>query len=185
MGDSTSEIAEDAAALGAEATASAQYRRVGVENVTVDALRSRAIVRGPSPDADTVVADRLAAGERGCWVIAMGVNDAGAIADGGMSADQRIDRVMGRLTGQDVLWPTIMTSSPANPAFGPDSMRAFNDALRRAENRYGNLSVYDWAGQARPAMYTDGIHYTTAATAQRNRAFADGLVQAYPATAGS
>ncbi|WP_062391358.1 hypothetical protein [Gordonia phthalatica] len=186
IGDSTSVNADSASLPGADATAGAQYRRVGAATTTVDALAGRAIVGGPGTDAADAVAARTAAGERGCWVIAMGVNDAGAIATGGESADQRIDRIMSKLTGQPVLWPTIASSNPKDQAFGSTSMTAFNDALKRATTRYPNLAVYDWAAAARPEMFAgDGIHYTAAATAERNKRFADALATAYPAGSGS
>ncbi|MFT4127263.1 MAG: SGNH/GDSL hydrolase family protein [Gordonia sp. (in: high G+C Gram-positive bacteria)] len=188
VGDSTSVIADDAGALPTAAdTAGAQYRRVGVTTVTVDALSGRAIVGGPGTDAEHAVASRLAAGGPGCWVIAMGVNDAGSIAGGSsVGADERIDRILGKLGGQPVLWPTIASSNPANTAFGAASMGVFNSALRRAISRYPNLAVYDWAGRARAEMFAgDGIHYTAAATAERNRRFADALATAFPPGVGA
>lgn len=187
VGDSTSLNADVASALpAADDTATAHYRRVGARDVRVDALSGRAVVDGPSPDATAAVASQLAAGRHGCWVIAMGVNDAGAISSGSsVNADARIDAIMRQLQGQPVLWPTIASSNPANPAFGTAAMTTFNDALRRATTRYPNLAVYDWASVARPDMFTDGIHYTAAATAQRNRRFADALATAYPHGAGA
>lgn len=185
IGDSTSVNADVAARLPDPAdTATAQYRRVGVRDVTVDALTSRAIVGGPAADAEHAVARHLTEGARGCWVIAMGVNDAGAISAGGIGADERIDRIMTQLAGQSVLWPTVASANPANPAFGERAMAAFNDALRRALVRYPNLAVHDWAALTGPEMFTDGIHYTAAATARRNAAFADALAAAFPAGGG-
>ncbi|WP_336792446.1 SGNH/GDSL hydrolase family protein [Gordonia malaquae] len=187
IGDSTSVSADSATALpSADDTATAQYGRVGVGSVTVDALSGRAIVGGPGVDAEHAVTSRSAAAGDACWVIAMGVNDAGAINGGSsVGADERIDRVMKQLTGRAVLWPTIASSNPSNPAFGASSMTAFNDALRRATTRYPNLAVYDWAATARPEMFTDGIHYTPAAYADRNRRFADALAVAYPTGGGA
>jgi hypothetical protein len=187
IGDSTSVSADSATALpSANDTATAQYGRVGVGAVTVDALSGRAIVGGPDVDAEHAVAARSTAAGDACWVIAMGVNDAGAV-NGGSSdgADERIDRIMKQLTGRAVLWPTIASSNPSNPAFGTASMNVFNDALRRASARYPNLAVYDWAAAARPEMFTDGIHYTAAAYADRNRRFADALAAAYPTGGGA
>ncbi|RPA62141.1 SGNH/GDSL hydrolase family protein [Gordonia oryzae] len=186
IGDSTSVAADNAAALPSAAdTATSQYRRVGATTVTVDAVSGRAVVGGPALDAEHAVASRLAAGARGCWVIAMGVNDAGAIAGGGVGAAERIDRIMRQLQGQPVLWPTVTSSSPGNPAFGAASMAAVNTALRDATARYANLAVYDWAGAARADEFAgDGIHYTAAGTADRNRKFADALAAAYPPGTG-
>lgn len=184
VGDSTSVNVDDAA-FGDDA-ATARFRSVGVGEVTVDALNGRAMVGGSGIDAEHAV-DRLAgAGERGCWVIAMGINDAGAIAGGGLGADERIDRVMAKVAGQPVLWPTLATSNPVDPAFGASSMRVVNEALRRAIHRYPTLAVYDWAAAARPELFAgDGIHYTSAGTRERNAAFATALVTAFPAGSGA
>nr|WP_183372896.1 GDSL-type esterase/lipase family protein [Gordonia humi] len=188
IGDSTSVTADSASALGgADNTATAQYGRVGAPRVTVDALSGRAIVGGPGTDAEQAVTQRLGAAGDACWVIAMGVNDAGAVADGdSVNADARIDRIMRQLNGRRVLWPTIATSNPDNAAFGQTSTTAFNDALRRATTRYPNLAVYDWAAAARPEMFAgDGVHYTAAGYAERNRRFADALALAYPTGSGT
>lgn len=187
IGDSTSVAADDAGAVPSAAqTASAQYRRVGATKVTVDALSGRSVVGGPSPDAEHAVSSRLSTGARGCWVIAMGVNDAGAISTGSsITADQRITRIMTLLRGQPVLWPTVASSNPAKQAFNSAAMTTFNDALRRATGRYRNLAVYDWAAAATPALFTDGIHYTAAGTAERNKQFADALAVSYPPGTGA
>ncbi|WHU48945.1 SGNH/GDSL hydrolase family protein [Gordonia sp. L191] len=182
VGDSTSVRADDPAFVPAAGdTASAEYRRVGVNSFTLDAVSGRAIVGGPSPDAEHAVASRLASGARGCWVIAMGVNDVGDISTGSsIDAGARIDRIMRQLSGQPVLWPTVTSSNPSNKAFDSAAMATFNTALRNATARYANLAVVDWAGAAQPAEFTDGIHYTAAGTADRNKRFADALAAAYP-----
>lgn len=187
IGDSTSVSADDPSAVPAADTAKSRYGVVGARSVVVDAVSGRAIGPGPGPDAEQAVRSRLASGARGCWVIAMGVNDVGSIATGSsVGADARIDRIMRQLAGQPVLWPTVTSSNPAKPAFSTAAMTPFNDALRRATGRYPNLAVYDWAGAARPTMFaSDGIHYTSAGTAERNRRFATALATAYPAGTGT
>ena len=188
VGDSTSVNADKAASLPAATdSASEQFKRVGVTTTTVDAYSGRAVVGGPGTDAEQTVKNRLAAGEKGCWVIAMGINDAGSVSSGGsVSADERIDRIMRQLAGQPVLWPAVTSSNPSNQAFGKAAMTTFNEALRKATTRYSNLAVYDWAGAATAGEFAgDGIHYTAAGTADRNRRFADALAKAYPTGVGS
>lgn len=184
IGDSTSVGADDANRVPSPAdTVSAQFTRVGATTVTLDADGGRSIVEkvGGAPNAADAVDAHLAKGERGCWVIAMGVNDAANIAVGSsVDADERIDRIMRRLQGQPVLWPTVTTAQPRNPAYNAAAMTEFNNALRRASVRYSNLAVYDWAAAAQPAWFTDGIHYTATGTAQRSRRFADALATAFP-----
>ncbi len=185
IGDSTSVGVDDAARVPTPGDRlTAQYQRVGARTVTLDALGGRSIVErvNGEPNAADATAAHLAKGERGCWVIAMGVNDAANIAVGSrVNADQRIDRIMTQLRGQPVLWPTVSTTPAAsNKAYNAAAMRGFNDALRRATSRYPNLAVYDWAAHANANLFSDGIHYTAAGTAQRNARFADALATAYP-----
>ncbi|WLP90301.1 SGNH/GDSL hydrolase family protein [Gordonia sp. NB41Y] len=188
VGDSTSVGVDDVARVPTpDDTLTAQYKRVGATHVTLDADGGRSIVEevGGRPNAADAVRTQLAGGARGCWVIAMGVNDAANIAVGStVDADERIDRIMGQLAGQPVLWPTVATSNPSNSAYRAESMTSFDAALRRAVARYPNLAVYDWAAAARPAWFADGIHYTAAGTAERNRRFADALATAFPPGAG-
>ena len=170
-------------AANANDTASAQYKRKGATTVIVDADGGRSIVEKVNnhPNASDAVRSRLEHGTRGCWVIAMGVNDAANVAVGStVSADQRIDRIMTQLRGQPVLWPTVTTSNPTVNGYTSAAMRTFNEALKRAVTRYPNLAVYDWAAAAKPEWFTDGIHYTPVGMSQRNLRFADALAIAYP-----
>lgn len=185
IGDSTSLGADDAARVPAPTDRlTAQYRQVGAASVVLDASGGRSIVEkvNGEPNATEAVTGRLARGERGCWVIATGVNDAANIAVGsGVNADARIDRIMSQLRGQPVLWPTVATTPAAtNRAYNAGAMTSFNTALRRATSRYPNLAVYDWAATARPDWFADGIHYTATGLAERNRRFAAALATAYP-----
>lgn len=161
-----------------------QYQRVGAKTVELDALGGRSIVEkvNGEPNAIDAIRAEKAAGKGGCWVIAMGVNDAANIAVGSaVNADQRIDRVMAELTGQQVLWPTVMTTDPSNAAYSPANMTAFNAALARAAARYPNLRIYDFARETQPGWYIDGIHYNETGLVQRNRLFATALATAFPA----
>lgn len=184
IGDSTSVGSDDAGRVPTpEDRLSAQYERVGAEQVILDAGGGRSIVErvNGEPNAAEAIDAQLSRGVRGCWVIAMGVNDAANIAVGSNAdADARIDAVMSRLNGQRVLWPTVATHSPGNPAYAETGMASFNTALTRAAARYPNLKVYDFAAVAQPTWFSDGIHYTAAGTAERNRLFATALATAYP-----
>ncbi|WP_420039463.1 GDSL-type esterase/lipase family protein [Gordonia sp. MP11Mi] len=186
IGDSTSVGIDSASKVSAEADRlTPQYQRVGVDKVTLDAGGGRSIVEkvDGEPNAIDAIDTQLARGNRGCWVIAMGVNDAANIAVGSkVTADERIDRVMKKLDGQNVLWPTVMTSDPSNAAYAPKNMTAFNDALKRAATRYPNLKIYDFAAESQPSWHADdGIHFNTTGTAQRNRLFATALATAFGA----
>ncbi|WP_026918639.1 SGNH/GDSL hydrolase family protein [Gordonia shandongensis] len=184
IGDSTSVGIDDASKIPTAADRlTPRYRQVGVGTVILDASGGRSIVEKVDgrPNAVDAVNTRRAAGDRGCWVIAMGVNDAANIAVGStVDADDRIDRIMSRLADQPVLWPTVMTGAPSNPAYAPANMTAFNEALRRAATRYPNLRVYDFARDVQPGWYADGIHYNADGLAARNKLFAAALARSFP-----
>ncbi|GEE03437.1 hypothetical protein nbrc107696_38830 [Gordonia spumicola] len=184
IGDSTSVGIDSASKVTDPADRlTAQFTRVGATDVVLDASGGRSIVEkvDGEPNAVDAVTAQLASGRRGCWVIAMGVNDAANIAVGStVDADARIDRIMSKLTGLDVLWPTVMTSNPSNKAYAPDNMRKFNAALQRATTRYPNLKVYDFASETQDSWYVDGIHYNATGIVQRNRLFATALATAFP-----
>ncbi|EGD55764.1 hypothetical protein SCNU_05970 [Gordonia neofelifaecis NRRL B-59395] len=161
----------------------AQYRRVGAENVYLDAINGRSVTErvGGQQSGLEAIGTELAHGRDGCWIIALGANDAALIAQGNpINADRRIDRVMQRLAGRPVLWPTVRTAGPDVPDYANSHMKAFNAALRRAAQRYPNLRVYDFAKHTDPSWYVDGVHYTSAAMIQRNRLFASALATSFP-----
>lgn len=189
VGDSTSVGVDDASHVpSAGDVLSAQYKRVGAKDVTLDADGGRSIVEkvNDHPNADEAVRSLIGQGKKGCWVIAMGVNDAANISVGStVNADDRIDRILKQLSGQPVVWPTVTTSNQSVKGYDAAAMSSFNAALRRATTRYPNLAVYDWASAAKPEWFADGIHYTSAGTAERNKRFADALAVAYPTGAGS
>ncbi|WP_235831293.1 SGNH/GDSL hydrolase family protein [Gordonia zhaorongruii] len=184
IGDSTSVESDDTAKVAnSDDRISAQYKRVGAKTVTLNASRGRSVVErvDGKPNALEAIDAELSRGKRGCWVIAMGVNDAAHIADGSLvSARERIDGVMRKLDGQKVLWPTVMTTNPVDERYDKSHMAAFDDALKKAAGKYTNLHVYDFASETQPFWYSDGVHYTATGTVQRNRLFAAALATAYP-----
>lgn len=85
IGDSTSVGSDDAGRVPTpEDRLTAQYERVGAEQVILDAGGGRSIVErvNGEPNAAEAIDAQLSRGVRGCWVIAMGVNDAANIAVG-------------------------------------------------------------------------------------------------------
>jgi lysophospholipase L1-like esterase len=136
------------------------------------------------PNATESIEGALRRGVRGCWVIAMGINDTANVEVGGAGpVDMRIDNLLKPLVGQPVLWPTVITNRlNENPAYDNGAMRNFNRALVRACKRYPNLRVYDWAGETEQNWFQDGVHYTEAGYVERARRFAVALATMYPAT---
>ena len=162
----------------------AQYRKVGVRTVDTDILGARSIVERwhNQPNAQDAVHARISTGYRGCWVIAMGINEAANQAVGSpVTSRQRIDLIMNEIGPQPVLWLTSRTLNTAGP-YANRGMQKWNQALVEACGRYPNMRVYDWAGQVKDSWYIDdGIHFTTKGYAERGHRIARALATAYPA----
>lgn len=160
-----------------------QYQRVGVKNVYLNALNFRSTVEryNGEPSGLDAIKTELSRHHDGCWIIALGANDAARIATGSpVTADQRIDNVMRHLIGRPVLWPTVMTTDTKPATYAKSYMTAFNAALQRAAHRYPNLRVFDFARYPDPSWYVDGVHYTVPGMIQRNRLFATALATEFP-----
>ncbi|WOC13659.1 acyltransferase family protein [Gordonia sp. MP11Mi] len=187
VGDSTSIGMNDAGMQPNPALRlSGRYREYGAKQYVSDVVGGRSSMErlNDEPNATESIDSDLARGLRGCWVVAMGINDTANVEVGGQGpVDMRIDNLMKPLAGQPVLWPTIATNSlNENPAYDNKAMRNFNRALVRACKRYPNLRVYDWAGELHQDWFLDGVHYTEAGYIERARRFAVALATVYPAT---
>jgi hypothetical protein len=120
-------------------------------------------------------------GYRGCWVFALGTNDAANVSVGsavGLMA--RIERMMSAAHGEPVLWVNTRTLLASGP-WAESGERRWDDTLVRALARYPNMRIFNWAAVAQPGWYLpDGIHYTSAGCEIRARAIADALARAFP-----
>ena len=161
----------------------ARYAAVGVRHVRIDASGGRSIVETLPGQVNGYNVARAwrAQGYHGCWVFALGTNDAANIAAGSAVGDAaRIDRMMSVAHGQPVLWVNTRTLLTSGPWANANEQR-FNRALVRALARYPNLRIFDWSAVARPAWFLpDGIHYNSVGVVQRARAIADALARAFP-----
>ncbi|MGB6038910.1 MAG: acyltransferase family protein [Gordonia sp. (in: high G+C Gram-positive bacteria)] len=187
VGDSTS-IGMNAAELQTNPALrlSGQYKSVGVKDYESDVVGGRSSleeVDGQPNAHDSIVGD-VSRGFKGCWVMAMGINDAANMEVGGPGPiDMRIDRLLAPLKGQPVMWPTIITNKlNQNPAYSNQAMQRFNRALLNACKRYPNLRVYDWAGETQQSWFsTDGVHYTEPGYVERAHRFAIAVATVFPA----
>jgi hypothetical protein len=161
----------------------AQYARVGVTDFRNEIAGARSIVERyrEQQNATEVVERQRAAGFHGCWVVALGTTDAANMAAGAtLTADQRIDRLMGVIGADPVLWVNVKTLVDQG-AWSEPHMAAWDQALTAAAARSRNLKVYDWAAVVQNEWFqTDRIHYTSAGYAQRARLIAEALASAYP-----
>jgi peptidoglycan/LPS O-acetylase OafA/YrhL/lysophospholipase L1-like esterase len=185
IGDSTSEGMVSPAYLPNPAQRLvAQYHDVGVQQVTTNIVGANSVVETLPGDVNGYNAARnlVSGGFHGCWVIALGTNDAADVAIGaGTGSLARIQQMMSVAHGSPVLWVDVISLLNSGPYAEPN-MQSWNAALRQACSRYPNMRVFDWASLAQPSWFvSDGIHYTPAGYAQRAQQIAQALAKAFPA----
>ncbi len=184
IGDSTSLGLMDPAALpNAADRIDAQYKDFGVKTVFTDILGARSIVErwNNQPNAEDGLKTRQAAGFDGCWVFAMGLNEAANQAVGGNTPlDKRIDLLMQHVGNEPVMWLTVKTLL-TKTAYAENQMQKFNDALVAACQRYPNMRVYDWASEVQDNWFAkDKTHYTSTGWKERGHRTAEALAIAFP-----
>jgi peptidoglycan/LPS O-acetylase OafA/YrhL len=161
----------------------AQYHKVGVQNVYTDIAGARSIVERwhHQPNAQDAVQFWLNRGYPGCWVMAMGTNEAANQTVGGsVTSRNRIDLVMKLIGDRPVLWLTVKTQNSSGP-YADRGMQEWNQALAEACTRYPNMRVYDWASQVKNGWFIDdGIHFTSKGYAERSKRIARALATAFP-----
>jgi hypothetical protein len=161
----------------------ARYADVGVRHLQIDASGGRSIVETLPGQVNgyNVALSWWNEGYRGCWVFALGTNDAANVAAGssvGMMA--RIQEMMSVAHGEPVMWVNTVTQLSSGP-YAEASEQLWDDTLLRALAMYPNMRIFDWAAVAQPSWFlADGIHYNSAGCAARAQAIADALAQAFP-----
>jgi peptidoglycan/LPS O-acetylase OafA/YrhL len=162
----------------------AQYARVGVRRSMFDITPATSIVETPkgTTDAYTLAQDLRHGGYRGCWVLALGTNDAADVYVGSnVGLGARIDRMMAAIGDQPVMWVNVK-SLVANGPYAESNMQRWDEALVQACARYPNMRVFDWADVANDRWFIpDGIHYYSPGYAARAHLIADALAEAFPA----
>ncbi len=185
IGDSTSVGMVSAAWLpDAAQRLAAQYCDVGVRHVQIDASGGRSIVEElpGQQNGERVGSAWYAAGFRGCWVIALGTNDAANVAAGStVGMLTRVREMMAAVHGEPVLWVTAQTDLTSGP-WSESNMQLWNKTLVQASKLYPNMRIFNWAGMVQPGWHlADGIHYTSAGYVIRAAAIARALTSAFPA----
>jgi hypothetical protein len=162
----------------------AQYARVGVARSTLRIQGANSIVETlPGEENAYQMARTLVSqGYRGCWVIALGTNDAADVYVGSnVSMVARIKRMMLLVGKEPVLWVNVKTLLSSGP-YSEANMQRWDRVLVSTCRDYTNMRVFNWAAMAKPAWFTpDGIHYNTPGSAPRAAAIADALATAFPA----
>ena len=184
VGDSTSvDLISPAFVPNPAERIAARYAQVGVRHLSTDASGGRSIVEElPGQRNGYQVASAWRArGYQGCFVFALGTNDAANVAAGstvGMMA--RIEQMMAVAHGEPVMWVNTRTLLSSGP-YASANERAWDKTLVRALAKYPNMRIFDWSGVARPAWFEpDGIHYNSLGCVIRAKAIADALAMAFP-----
>jgi hypothetical protein len=184
IGDSTSvDLISTAYIPNPAALLQARYAAVGVKHLNLDASGGRSIVETlPGQVNGYNVAKAWAAqGFHGCWVFALGTNDAANVAVGSsVSMMARINEMMAVANGQPVMWVNTRTLLSYGP-YANANEQAWNQTLKQALARYPNMRIFDWSSVAQPGWFlSDGIHYNTSGAAIRAQAIANALAKAFP-----
>jgi lysophospholipase L1-like esterase len=185
IGDSTSEGLDAAADIPDRADRiGARYAAVGAQWHPEITGATSIVETLPGGTNAHQVAERLVAnGYHGCWVIALGTNDAADVAVGStVGLPTRIKEMMSTIGDQPVMWVNVRTLVSSGP-YAETNMEGWDRALLAACPRYPNMRVYDWASIARDGWYIpDGIHYSAEGDAIRARLIADALAKSFPAS---
>lgn len=186
IGDSTSVSLISPAYLSPPQQLPAQYTRVGVAHVVLEISGARSIVETYEgrPNAYTVARQLVGQGYHGCWVLALGTNDAANVAVGSpVSMAQRIDKMMSVIGDQPVMWVAVKSLVTSGP-YAESNMAQWDQTLLQACPHYPTMRVFDWPALAQPGWYiSDGIHYNSTGSAILAAQDADALARAFPAHA--
>ena len=184
IGDSTSEgLVSEEYLPDPGQLISAQYARVGATTQHLEVSGARSIYENFEglPNAQEVAEAWKGEGFEGCWVIAMGTNEAANVAAGStFTYEDRIDSMMSTIGEAPVMWvnaKSLVTNGP----YSASNMEDWDEAILEACDRYPYMRIYDWASDVKDVWFIpDGIHFTTPGYAARGRLIADALLEAFP-----
>jgi peptidoglycan/LPS O-acetylase OafA/YrhL len=185
IGDSTSEGLVSEEYLPRSELISSQYARVGATTQHLEVAGARSIYENfeGEPNAQEVAEAWKNEGFKGCWVIAMGTNEAANVAAGSnFTYEDRIESMMSTIGDEPVMWVNVKSLVPSGP-YAAANMVSWDKALREACDRYPNMRIYNWAADVQDKWFIpDGIHFTSEGYAARGRLIADALLEAFPNT---
>jgi peptidoglycan/LPS O-acetylase OafA/YrhL len=160
-----------------------QLADVGVRRTYPEVSNARSIVETfqGQPNAATVAEQHYASGFRGCWILAMGTNEAANVfAGSSIGYAGRIDRMMAAAHGEPVLWIEAVTLVRSGP-YAESGMLRWDQALVDGCRRYPNMRVFDWPRWAKTRWFIpDGIHYYSPGYVARSHLIARAMAEAFP-----
>ena len=186
IGDSTSEGLDNVEYLPNESQRiPARYAEVGAKEVHMAVQGATSIEEQfeGEPNAQEVAAAWKAEGFKGCWVLALGTNEAANIAAGSAVKErERIDKMMAIIGTEPVLWVNVRSLVEAGDPYAKGNMEKWDEELVLACSAYPNMRVYDWAADVKDDWFIeDGIHFTSPGYAARAQLIALALAHAFPA----
>ncbi|MGZ4680702.1 MAG: hypothetical protein ACXVH5_02115 [Ilumatobacteraceae bacterium] len=156
---------------------------IGVVDLRSEISGGRSMVETlPGQENAVAVATRLRdTGFAGCWVIAIGTNDAANIAAGGAKhAEERIAALMSVIGTDPVLWIDAATIADSGYWASPN-MVGWNATLTATAAAYPNVRIAPWSTFVGSQWFTsDGIHLNSAGAAARVQFVANALIANFP-----
>ncbi len=185
IGDSTSEGLDSAEYLPNEAERiPTRYAEVGVKETHMEVQGARSIEERfeGEPNAQEVAAAWKAEGFEGCWVLALGTNEAADVAAGSNVGErERIDKMMAIIGDEPVLWVNVRSLVEAGDPYSKENMEKWDEELVNACDAYPNMRIYNWAADVKDSWFIeDGIHFTSPGYAARAQLIAQALAHAFP-----
>jgi len=185
IGDSTSEGLDNPEYLPNELERIPnRYAEVGVKETHMEVQGARSIEERfeGEPNAQEVAAAWKAARFKGCWVLALGTNEAADVAAGStVGLRERIEKMMAIIGDEPVLWVNVRSLVPPGDPYSKGGMVEWDEELERACATYPNMRIYDWASDVKDEWFIeDGIHFTSPGYAARAQLIAQALAHAFP-----
>jgi peptidoglycan/LPS O-acetylase OafA/YrhL len=185
IGDSTSEGLDNAEYLPQEGQRiPTRYAEVGAREVHMEVTGATSIEEQfeGNPNAQEVAAAWKAEGFSGCWVLALGTNEAANVAAGSTVGErERIEKMMAIIGDEPVLWVNVRSMVPPGDPYSKGNMEQWDEELVAACASYPNMRVYDWASDVKDDWFIeDGIHFTSPGYAARAQLIALALAHAFP-----
>jgi len=185
IGDSTSEGLDNAEYLPQEGQRiPARYAEVGAGEVHMEVQGATSIEEQfeGNPNAQEVAAVWKAEGFKGCWVLALGTNEAANVAAGSTVGErERIEKMMAIIGDEPALWVNVRSLVEAGDPYSKENMEKWDEELVATCDEFPNMRVYDWASEVKDDWFIeDGIHFTSPGYAARAQLIALALAHAFP-----
>jgi peptidoglycan/LPS O-acetylase OafA/YrhL len=185
IGDSTSEGLDSPEYLPIPGQRiEARFADVGVLESHMEIAGARSIEERfeGEPNAQEVAEAWQNEGYKGCWVLALGTNEAANVAAGSNVGErERIDKMMAIVGGEPVMWVNVRSLVEAGDPYSKENMEKWDEELAAACAAYPDMRIYNWAADVKDSWFIeDGIHFTSPGYAARAQLIAQALAHAFP-----